>query len=322
VDPVIDAVDLKRSFGDLRAVDGVSLQIGAGEIYGLLGPDGAGKTTTIRLLCGALEPDSGSVRLAGYDMATQTEQARAQIGYLAQRFSLYGDLTVRENLHFFAEIRGLPRSEWEARSDEILAFVELDAFADRRADALSGGMKQKLGLATAMVHRPRILLLDEPTGGVDPVTRQSFWQLLVRLLRDGVGVLFTTPYMDEAARCSRIGFMENGRLLVEDTPAGISRGLEGRVLELVGGPRRVVEAAGRDDPDVEGVQTYGDRFHLRVARGRITQVQERLELEVTKRGGQIERLDPVAPSLEDVFIAQIDAHQMSAGQPEVDDGEE
>ncbi len=309
---LIEAEGLTRSFGERRAVDGMSLSVSGGEIYGLLGPDGAGKTTTIRLLCGALAPDLGDIRLAGFDLATHTEQARAQIGYLAQRFSLYGDLTVRENLHFFAEVRGLPRSEWEARAEEILAFVGLDDFADRRAEALSGGMKQKLGLATALVHRPKILLLDEPTGGVDPVTRQSFWQLLVRLLRQGVAVLITTPYMDEAARCSRIGFMEDGRLLLEGTPHAISQRLNGRILELVGGPRRVVEDAGRDDPDVEGVQTYGDRFHLRVASGRLDQVKARMAKQVRARGGQIERLDAIDPTLEDVFIAQIDAQQSAA----------
>ncbi len=319
---LIEAEELTRSFGERRAVDGMSLRIAGGEIYGLLGPDGAGKTTTIRLLCGALLPDSGTIRLGGFDLATQTEEARAQIGYLAQRFSLYGDLTVRENLHFFAEIRGLPRSEWEGRSNEILAFVGLDDFADRRAEDLSGGMKQKLGLATALVHRPKILLLDEPTGGVDPVTRQSFWQLLVRLLRDGVAVLITTPYMDEAARCSRIGFMEDGHLLLEDTPHAISQRLNGRILELVGGPRRVIEAVGRKDPDVEGVQTYGDRFHLRVAEGRLEQVQNRLKDEVRQRGGQIERLEAIAPTLEDVFIAQIDAQRQEASVAKVADGPE
>lgn len=320
--PLIEAQGLVRNFGDLRAVDGMSLTISGGEIYGLLGPDGAGKTTTIRLLCGALEPDSGTISLAGFDMAKQTEQARAQIGYLAQRFSLYGDLTVRENLHFFAEVRGLPRSEWQSRSDEILDFVGLGDFADRRAEALSGGMKQKLGLATALVHRPNILLLDEPTGGVDPVTRQSFWQLLVRLLRQGVAVLITTPYMDEAARCSRIGFMQEGRLLLEDTPHAISQLLSGRILVLVGGPRKVIEAAGGADPDVEGVQTYGDRYHLRVAEGRLEQVQRRLKKEVASRGGQIERLEAIQPTLEDVFIAQIDAQQAAARGPEVEVGAE
>ncbi|MGA9192491.1 MAG: ABC transporter ATP-binding protein [Anaerolineales bacterium] len=318
---LIEAEGLVRSFGDLRAVDGMSLHIAGGEIYGLLGPDGAGKTTTIRLLCGALEPEAGTISLGGYDMATQTEQARAQIGYLAQRFSLYGDLTVRENLHFFAEVRGLPRSEWESRSEEILAFVELDDFADRRADALSGGMKQKLGLATALVHRPQILLLDEPTGGVDPVTRQSFWQLLVRLLRQGVAVLITTPYMDEAARCSRIGFMESGKLLLEGTPGSVSQRLNERILELVGGPRRLIEEVGRDDPDVEGVQTYGDRFHLRVASGRLKQVQARMKKQVKDRGGKIERLEAIPPTLEDVFIAQIDAQQAALAAEAEDGGE-
>src|SRR3972149_5145833 len=175
------ADQLHKSFGDVHAVDGLSFKVEPGEIYGLVGPDGAGKTTTMRLLCGGFRPDSGRVTIYGYDVIKQSDAARTQIGYLAQRFSLYGDLTVLENLRFFAEVHGLKSFEWRPRTQEILKFVGLDEFSDRRAEQLSGGMKQKLGLATALVHRPKVLLLDEPTGGVDPVTRQDFWQLIIRL---------------------------------------------------------------------------------------------------------------------------------------------
>lgn len=304
---LIQTRGVRRSFGEHLAVAGVDLEVEGGELYGLLGPDGAGKTTMIRLLCGALAADSGSILLAGHDIERETDQARAQIGYLAQRFSLYGDLTVRENLQFFAQMRGLPRAAWEERANEILAFVGLEEFAGRRADALSGGMKQKLGLATALVHRPKILLLDEPTGGVDPVTRQSFWQLLVRLLRQGVAVLMTTPYMDEAARCTRVGFMQAGQILLKGTPTEIAGRLEGQVIELIGGPRRAIETAAERDQGIEAVQTYGDRFHLRVGPGQAEPVVQRFPELVRSLGGEVDSLHPIAPTLEDVFIAQIDA---------------
>src|SRR5512135_1315269 len=189
----ITADNLHKSFGETRAVDGLSLTVQEGEIYGLVGPDGAGKTTTMRLICGGFRADQGSVSIRGFDLAHHAEQARSQIGYLAQRFSLYGDLTVTENLHFFAQMHGLKAAEWKPRAQEILDFVGLAEFSTRMADQLSGGMKQKLGLATALVHRPKVLLLDEPTGGVDPVTRQDFWQLLIGLLRAGSAVLISTP---------------------------------------------------------------------------------------------------------------------------------
>ena len=227
-DPLIAAHDLRRSFGAIQAVSGLNLQVAAGQIYGLVGPDGAGKTTTLRLLCGALQLEAGEVHIAGIPLAKNTEQARAHIGYLPQRFSLYEDLTVLENIRFFAEVRGLKASEWLPRCQEILRFVGLDAFSDRLAGHLSGGMKQKLGLAAALVHRPAVLLLDEPTTGVDPVTRQDFWQLIIRLAAgeqsQAVAVLVSTPYMDEAARCHRVGFMRSGQLLLEGTPEAAAPG--------------------------------------------------------------------------------------------------
>ncbi len=226
---------LSKSFGPLRAVQDVNLSVAAGEIYGLVGSDGAGKTTTLRLLVGALKPDAGEISVCGYDLRRHGEQAREKIGYLSQRFSLYEDLTVLENIRFFAEMRGLKRDEWLPRCLEILDFVGLSAFQTRRAGQLSGGMKQKLGLASALVAGPRVLLLDEPTTGVDPVTRQDFWQLLIRIIAGGeMAVLLTTPYMDEASRCHRVGFMRGGRIVAEGAPSALRARLEGRIVEARG----------------------------------------------------------------------------------------
>jgi ABC-2 type transport system ATP-binding protein len=298
---LISAAGLHKAFGPTRAVDGVSLTVRAGEAYGLVGPDGAGKTTTLRLLVGALTPDQGTVRVAGFDLRRQVEQARAQVGYLAQRFSLYGDLTVEENLRFFGQVRGVEGLALRQRAAELLAFVGLQGFEQRRADLLSGGMKQKLGLACALVHRPPVLLLDEPTGGVDPVTRQDFWLLIIRVLAEGAAVVVSTPYMDEAARCGRLGFMHSGRLLVEGAPRALTQPLIGHVLELAARPKATARAVAEADPDVEDVTTFGDRFHLRVraAEGPLA----RLPISLAAAGAQLDRLHPAAPSLEDVFIS-------------------
>jgi len=310
---LITAQNLHKSFGSghgasaNHAVNGVSLTIRAGEIYGLVGPDGAGKTTTMRLLCGALSIDNGQASLAGYDISRQPEQARAQIGYLPQRFSLYEDLTVLENLRFFAEVRGLSTQDWQPRSLEILKFVGLDAFTERRAGQLSGGMKQKLGLATALVHRPPILLLDEPTTGVDPVTRQDFWQLIIKLVgEEEICVMVSTPYMDEAARCHRLGFMRDGKLLLEGTPAEVRARLNGRIVELVGRPLPVLRHIAQADPDVENAQMFGDRLHLRVRRDRTDQVIERLRASIADGGGEMIAARPIASQLEDVFISLLE----------------
>ena len=256
---LVEANHLSKSFRGIPAVDDLELTVSAGEIYGLVGPDGAGKTTTIRLLCGALTPDQGqaAIHIGGYDVLRQTELARAQIGYLPQRFSLYEELTVLENIRFFAEVRGLARAEWMPRCLETLQFVGLHEYRDRRAGHLSGGMKQKLGLAAALVHQPKILLLDEPTTGVDPVTRQDFWQLIIRLVavgvETGVAVLVSTPYMDEAARCHRLGFMRLGKIILEGSPHSLNAALEGLILELRGGPRQVLRQVCESEPGVESV---------------------------------------------------------------------
>ncbi|MCS6826583.1 MAG: ABC transporter ATP-binding protein [Caldilinea sp.] len=299
----IDAQELHKSFGARRAVAGVTLRIAAGEIYGLVGPDGAGKTTVMRLLCGALRLDAGRIALCGFDIRREPERAREQIGYLAQRFALYEDLTVCENLRFFAEVRGLKPAQWRQRSREILEFVGLAPFQDRRAGQLSGGMKQKLGLALALIHEPRILLLDEPTTGVDPVTRQDFWRLILPLLRRRtLAVLVSTPYMDEALRCTRVGFMRNGRIISEGPPTVLRRRLAGRIVELSGGPESLLAHLARADPAVEAVHRFGLRFHLRVAPGELNRVIARLDASIRAAGGVVESLRPIEPLLEDVFI--------------------
>ena len=310
---LIEVRDLYRSFRDLKAVDGVNFQVAPGEIYGLVGPDGAGKTTTMRLLCGAVQPDHVKgregclIRIAGYDIDRQVEEARAHIGYLPQRFSLYEDLTVMENLRFFAEVRGLSTSEWKPRCMEILQFVGLDRFVGLRAGMLSGGMKQKLGLAAALVHRPEVLLLDEPTTGVDPVTRQDFWQLIIRLTGESSGnpiaVFVSTPYMDEASRCDRVGFMRKGKVILEGKPADLRNRLEGRILELRGQPLQLLRTVAEADGDVETALRFGDRMHLRVRQGHAEQVMARLGERIPAEGGEISVLRRIPPQLEDMFIA-------------------
>src|SRR5688572_2172158 len=302
---LIFADNISKSLDKVHAVDGISLKIPAGEIYGLVGADGAGKTTTMRLLVGALKADSGDVNICGYDLNKQVETARSQFGYLSQRFSMYEDLSVLENIRFFAEVRGLRSNEWLPRCNEILEFVGLEKFKDRRAGLLSGGMKQKLGLASALVTRPRVLLLDEPTTGVDPVTRQDFWQLVIRLVTqgEGVSVLISTPYMDEASRCHRVGFMKAGCIIAEDTSSNLRARLKDRVLELRGTPLNLLRRVAHRDEDVEDVQAFGDRLHIRVGEDKAQDVLSRLKSQITSEGGHVDELRAVNPVLEDVFIA-------------------
>jgi len=296
---LINAVNLSKSFGATQAVDQLNLSAQAGEIFGLVGSDGAGKTTTLRLLVGALRPDAGSVSICGFDILAQTDNAREKIGYLSQRFSLYEDLSVLENIRFFAEVRGLELKDWKPRCMELLKFVGLENFTERKAGQLSGGMKQKLGLASALVSRPQILLLDEPTTGVDPATRQDFWQLIIRIVAaEGMAVILTTPYMDEAVRCNRLGFMRSGRLIAEGTPTQLRERLNGCILELqtdhpIQLREQVLKIAG-----VQDARAFGDKLHLRVLPERAEEVISQLH---TLNGGSHARLIPA--SLEDVFIS-------------------
>jgi ABC-2 type transport system ATP-binding protein len=307
--PSILVSHLSKLFSTTMAVDDVSLQVEPGEIYGLIGPDGAGKTTTIRLLCGALRPARGInraetvVQVGGIDMLLQTDLARAQLGYLPQRFSMYEELTVLENLRFFAEVRGLSEAAWRPRCMQILEFVGLAEFIHRRAGQLSGGMRQKLGLAVALVHAPKVLLLDEPTTGVDPVTRQDFWQLIIRLVaEEGVAVLVSTPYMDEAGRCARVGFMRLGKILLEGKPDELRARLSGRIIEVHGQPLQLLRELARKDDNVEDAQMFGDRLHLRVHPGSSQSVIEHLKVEIPVNGGVVAQIRSINPQLEDVFI--------------------
>jgi ABC-2 type transport system ATP-binding protein len=309
---LLETENLVRTFGNFRAVDGLNLQVHAGEMVGLVGPDGAGKTTAIRLMCGALSPTSGTVRVAGYEIPAQVEKAREQIGYLAQRFSLYGDLSVQENIEFFGEVFEVPEQEVKERAASLLNFAGLGDFTDRPAAALSGGMQKKLGLASALIHRPKVLLLDEPTGGVDPVARQEFWHLLIALLREGSAVLVSTPYMDEAMRFNRVFFMNHGRVLTQGEPRELMKRLDGRILELDTDDQMATRQIVQNDPEVEDVHAFGNHLHLRVtsAQGPMERIPARLE----SANIPVNHLIPVPATLEDVFINLLYTEGVQDGQ--------
>ncbi len=310
---LIDVKNLTKSFDDTTAVNGLDLEVRAGEMVGLVGPDGAGKTTAMRLLCGALRPTSGSMRVAGYHLPAEVEKAREHLGYLAQRFSLYGDLTVKENLDFFGEVFDMDQAEREQRSRDLLRFAGLEEFANRPAAALSGGMQKKLGLACALVHRPKVLLLDEPTGGVDPVARQEFWHLLIGLLRGGSAVLVSTPYMDEAMRFNRVIFMNHGKALKQGAPRELMARLEGQVLELAAEPQMAARDVAVRDPNVEDVHSFGGYLHLRVHDADV--VMQRLPDQLKAASITMTHLYPVQPTLEDVFIQLLETEGEANGEP-------
>jgi ABC-2 type transport system ATP-binding protein len=252
------------------------------------------------------------MRVAGFEVPAQVEKAREQLGYLAQRFSLYGDLTVKENLSFFAEVFDMDDREREQRSEDLLRFAGLQEFSDRPAAALSGGMQKKLGLASALVHRPRVLLLDEPTGGVDPVARQEFWHLLIGLLREGSAVLVSTPYMDEAMRFNRVIFMNHGRALISGAPRELMGRLAGRILELAAEPQMKARDVAQGDPDVEDVHSFGGYLHLRVREA--AGPMQRLPGALKQAGVGVTHLIPTAPTLEDVFIELLETEgDLNAG---------
>lgn len=297
---LLEARDLVKTFGQTRAVDGLNLEVHPGEMVGLVGPDGAGKTTAMRLIVGALHPTSGSIKVDGHDVPAQVEKAREHLGYLAQKFAMYGDLTIAENLAFYAEVFGITGEERIKRSRELLTFAGLQKFENRPAAALSGGMQKKLGLATALIHQPKLLLLDEPTGGVDPVARQEFWHLLIGLLRGGSGVLVSTPYMDEATRFNRVVFMNKGKALLDGSPRELMAQLDGRILELSAQPQRQAQKIAQADPDVEDVNAFGDRLHLRARDAHA--VMNRLPAALAAGGVSVAHIRFVSPSLEDVFM--------------------
>jgi ABC-2 type transport system ATP-binding protein len=296
----VETSDLKRSFGAIQAVAGLALRVPKGQIYGLIGPDGAGKTTTLRILCGVLVADAGQALVYGHDVMREPEAVRAEIGYMPQRFSLYGDLTVRENLRFFADIYGVASREQPALMERLLAFSRLGPFQNRRADALSGGMKQKLALACTLIHRPNLLLLDEPTTGVDPVARREFWDILGdQVARAGMTVLVSTPYMDEADRCHVVGFMRAGTLMASGSPRELQRLVPGVVLEIHASPNQIAERVLRQLPEVHDVQVFGDRLHA--IADAIPDV-EVVRQQMTDAGAALQSIRPVVPTMEDVFM--------------------
>jgi ABC-2 type transport system ATP-binding protein len=287
-----------KTYGATTAVDTLSFAIDRGAMFGLIGPDGAGKTTAIRLLCGLLHADAGSIRVFDLDPVEQHRAITAKVGYLSQRFSLYGDLSIDENIAFFAEIHGV--HDYAARRDRLLDITQLTKFRGRLADQLSGGMKQKLALACTLVHEPDIIVLDEPTTGVDPVSRREFWKLLSQFLATGITILMSTPYLDEAERCTRVALLDRGRLLALDSPGALRASLPGTLFEVVSGDSRDTQRLLRDRGFVGEV--FGDRVHIWTANPNAAAAA--LARAVTESLPEA-RLRQITPSLEDVYIARL-----------------
>lgn len=306
----MSAIQLERvtkTYGDVTAVRDLSMSIDAGEMFGLIGPDGAGKTTTIRLMCGLLRTDGGTVRVLGRDPVTEHRQVTQSIGYLSQRFSLYGDLSIDENVAFFAEIHGLSMRDAaiKERRERLLDLTQLTRFRSRLADQLSGGMKQKLALACTLVHEPKIILLDEPTTGVDPVSRREFWKLLSEFLAQGITILMATPYLDEAERCSRVALLHEGKVIALDAPAKLRAALPGQVMEVIAGDRNRAAQVLERLPGVADVQLFGERAHVRLEPGSPLSDPERLSAALRDVRIPVESTRRVPASLEDVFIARV-----------------
>jgi len=296
---------VEKRYGRIEALAGLGFDVRRGEMFGLIGADGAGKTTAIRLLCGLLRPDAGRISVLGLDPRHAHRQLTAKVGYLSQRFSLYGDLSVDENIAFFAEIHGLVR--YGARRTRLLELTGLLPFRTRLADRLSGGMKQKLALACTLVHEPRVILLDEPTTGVDPVSRREFWKLLAEFLRQGITIIVSTPYLDEAERCHRVALLHEGRLLDLDNPDRLRRTLAGHMVELIVDDQRRAGSLLAGRPEVISVQTFGERTRVRLRPGGEADSAARLSEALTSLGLSVHGARPVHASLEDVFIARLEA---------------
>lgn len=294
--------NVTKSYGAVRALAGVSLDVQRGEMFGLIGPDGAGKTTAIRLMCGLLHADGGDIRILDHNPVRDHRRLTDAVGYLSQRFSLYGDLTIDENIAFFAEIHGV--REYQARRDQLLEITQLTPFRKRLADRLSGGMKQKLALACTLVHEPELILLDEPTTGVDPISRREFWKLLSEFLSQGITILMSTPYLDEAERCTRVALLHEGRVLAIDEPSRLRDLMPGQVVEMMAASRPGMLDIVRRLPGVEDAQVFGERVHVRL-RERTPDAVDRFIEALNSTPLARAPVRPVPPSLEDVFIARL-----------------
>ena len=314
MEPAIAFDRVTKRYGPLTAVDAVSFTIERGEMFGLIGPDGAGKTTSIRMACGLLRPDGGQIRVLDRNPIAQHRAVTGDLGYLSQRFSLYGDLSIDENIAFFAEIHGVGR--YQALRDRLLEMTQLTPFRSRRADRLSGGMKQKLALACTLVHEPKILLLDEPTTGVDPVSRREFWKLLSEFLSRGLTIVMSTPYLDEAERCARVALLHDGHLLAVDRPEHLQARLEGELLEVSVRDGRPPLDVLRSLPGIADVQSFGDRAHVRM-RKRDPALVSAIVQALERHGSSGVSARPIAASLEDVFIDLITAGSRTAATPEL-----
>jgi len=300
---VIETHNLVRRFKDVTAVDGLNLTVQRGEVFGLVGPDGAGKTTTIRMLCAIMDPTAGTARVAGFDTVREAEAIKRRIGYMAQRFNLYGDLSVEENLDFFADVFRVRGRERRERKERLLQFARLTEFRKRRAAHLSGGMQKKLALACTLIHEPEIIFLDEPTTGVDPVSRREFWDILTELHLQGITIFVSTPYMDEAERCSRVGLMYRGRIIVCDAPERIKGLVEGELLELRTSDLRRAEAVVAAQEGVLEVQTYGDLLHVFV--DSVARRQEAIRAALASAGIRVIGLRQTRPRMEEAFISLV-----------------
>jgi drug efflux transport system ATP-binding protein len=301
MDITINIQDLRKSYDDVKAVQGITYSIKKGEMFGLVGPDGAGKTTTIRMLCGLVIPDSGSATLLYMDIFKDKNKIKDQIGYLSQRFSLYGDLTVDENIEFFAEIHNV--KNYEQRRNELLEFTRLTPFRDRLADNLSGGMKQKLALACSLIHKPQILFLDEPTTGVDPVSRRDFWKILSNLLKEGITIFMSTPYLDEAERCNRVALMHKGRIISLDTPQRVKESINKEIAEIVCNETREAYKLIKANLKNE-VQLFGDRINVMIDKS--DNNYNEIENLLKKNSIGIINHRIITPSLENVFIHKVE----------------
>ncbi len=308
-EPPIEARGLRKVFDGLAAVDGVDLAVARGEVFGLVGPDGAGKTTTLRMICGALPPTEGNIRLLGFDVARQSEEAHRRIGYVPQRLSLYPELTVDENLLFRARAHGLSRKRFEERREDLLTFTRLGQFRHRLARDLSGGMKQKLTLAAALLHEPEVLVLDEPTTGVDPVSRGEFWQMLLNLAENGMTVILATAYMDEAERCRRVGLLYRGQMLLQGTPQEIRVKANLTLLQVACEPLLEGRQAAQQSEGVRWVEIFGNRLHVAVEK---QQVEGSLREDLAQAGVKVASANPIEPGMEDAFFELIRRREAGA----------